>query len=168
MQVDPCVLVIFGASGDLTRRKLIPAMYEMFLAGLLPEEACVLGTARREKTDDEWREELAPWVREMANEFDEESWRAFAKRVHYHACDATSDESYPDLSARINALSEEHSSKGNILFFLSVAPHLYSPIVECIDRAELVTEVPFVQQAMRHCGGAQVTKKLVKMCGPQH
>lgn len=140
MQIDPCVLVIFGASGDLTRRKLIPAMYEMFLAGLFSDDACVLGTARRAKSDDEWREELGQWVRKMVNEFEEESWRKFAKRVHYHACDATSDDSYPDLVSRINALSNELGSRGNVLFFLSVAPHLYSPIVECIDRSGLVTE----------------------------
>lgn len=140
MEVDPCVLVIFGASGDLTRRKLIPAMYEMFMAGLLPEEACVLGTARSDKNDDQWREELEPWARKLANGFEEDSWRAFAKRIHYHACDATTDESYTDLTARIAALSDEHGCKGNVLFFLSVAPHLYAPIVECIDRAGLVTE----------------------------
>ena len=55
--VDPCIFVIFGASGDLTARKLIPAMYEMAKAGLLPKETRILGVARREKTDDQWREE---------------------------------------------------------------------------------------------------------------
>ena len=78
MQVDSCVLVIFGASGDLTRRKLIPAMYEMFCAGLLPREACVLGTARRAKSDDDWRGELEPWVREHAAHFDEDAWHSIA------------------------------------------------------------------------------------------
>lgn len=140
MEVDPCVLVIFGASGDLTRRKLIPAMYEMYRAGLLPKEASILGTARREKTDQAWRDELMPWVKDMANEFDESSWNAFAERVYYHACDATSDEAYPDLGKRIESLGAEYGSNGNVLFFLSVAPNLYEPIVECIDRAGMVTE----------------------------
>lgn len=140
MQVDPCVLVIFGASGDLTRRKLIPAMYEMHRAGLLPPEACVLGTARREKSDDDWREELEPWVREHACAFEESTWRTFARKVHYHACDATADASYAGLKARIAALDAEHGCHGNLLFFLSVAPTLYAPIVECIDRAGMVVE----------------------------
>ena len=140
MQADPCVLVIFGASGDLTRRKLIPAMYEMHRAGLLPSEACVLGTARSAKSDDQWREELEPWVREHANEFDESVWREFAGRIHYHACDATSDASYAGLVERIQSLDKDRGCNGNLLFFLSVAPSLYAPIVECIDRAGLVTE----------------------------
>jgi len=140
MPADPCVLVIFGASGDLTRRKLIPAMYEMHRAGLLPPEACVLGTSRSEKSDDQWRDELEPWVRDHANEFEEGVWREFAQRVHYHACDATSDSSYAGLRARIADLDGRHGCSGNLLFFLSVAPSLYAPIVECIDRAGLVTE----------------------------
>ncbi|MCH2143616.1 MAG: glucose-6-phosphate dehydrogenase [Phycisphaerales bacterium] len=140
MQVDPCVLVIFGASGDLTRRKLIPAMYEMHCAGLLPPEACVLGTARRPKTDDAWREELESWVREHANGFDEAEWRSFASRIHYHACDATDQDSYPALLARISGLAAENGCRDNVLFFLSVAPNLYEPIVECIDRSGIVTE----------------------------
>lgn len=140
MKADPCVLVIFGASGDLTRRKLIPAMYEMFLAGLLPDEACVIGTSRSPKSDEQWREELEPWVRKLANGFKEDSWPAFSQRLHYHACDATSDASYEGLTARIKSLDDSHGCKGNVLFFLSVAPHLYKPIVECIDRAGLVTE----------------------------
>jgi glucose-6-phosphate 1-dehydrogenase len=140
MQVDSCVLVIFGASGDLTRRKLIPAMFEMFCAGLLPREACVLGTARRAKSDDDWREELEPWVREHAAQFDEDAWHKFAQHIHYHACDATSDDSYPGLRARIEEVGKRHGCSGNVLFFLSVAPNLYEPIVECIDRAGMVTE----------------------------
>ena len=140
MQADPCVLVIFGASGDLTRRKLIPAMYEMHRAGMLPPEACVLGTARRPKTDDEWRAELEPWVREHANGFDPQAWRTFAARIHYHACDATLGDSYPPLLERIEGLARRHCCRDNVLFFLSVAPHLYEPIVECIDRSGIVTE----------------------------
>ena len=140
MEPDPCVLVIFGASGALTRRKLIPAMYEMFKAGLLPDEACVLGTARRPKSDDEWRAELEPWARKMAGDFDDASWAEFARRIHYHACDATEQDSYPELSLRIKQLDEEYGTGGNTLFFLSVAPQLYEPIVECINTAGLVTE----------------------------
>ena len=56
LPVDPCILVIFGASGDLTARKLVPSMYEMAKAGLLPAETRILGVARRPKTADEWRE----------------------------------------------------------------------------------------------------------------
>lgn len=140
MHADPAVIVIFGASGDLTRRKLIPALYEMFVRGLLPDNARILGTARRDKTDAQWREELLPWIKDHAIGFEDDSWSRFAKMVHYHACDATRQSSYPKLEARINELDSQHDCRGNVLFFLSVAPALYQPIIDCIGNAGLVTE----------------------------
>lgn len=140
MNVDPCVMVIFGASGDLTHRKLVPALYEMFCRGMLPASGCVLGVSRTRKTDEQWREELLPWVREHAHGFEPGSWSEFSRRLHYHAADATRPESFPALSDRIRSLDADHHGGGNILFFLSVAPSLYQPIVECVQGSGLVTE----------------------------
>lgn len=137
---DPCVLVIFGASGDLTARKLIPALYEMAAAGGLPEATCVLGVSRTEMTDDAWREKLEPWVGEHAKGFDRKAWQAFARRIHYFTGSATSPEIYPSLRERIAALAEQHGAGSDILFYLSVAPSLYEPIIACIDEGGLVTE----------------------------
>ena len=138
--IDPCVLVIFGASGDLTARKLIPALYEMTRDGLLPDEVCVLGVARRSKSDDEWRSELEPWVREHTGEFDEDIWRRLAARIHYQAADATRQDGMKLVKDRVASLDSQFSCQQNILFFLSVASNLYEPIVEQIDSAEMVTE----------------------------
>ncbi|MEE2681487.1 MAG: glucose-6-phosphate dehydrogenase [Planctomycetota bacterium] len=140
MNADPSVVVIFGASGDLTRRKLIPALYEMSCRGLLPESTCILGTARRSKSDAEWREELLPWVRDHAVGFDEASWSSFSERIHYHSGDATDPGAFAGLADRIRTLDGEYQCAGNTLFFLSVAPSLYRPIVECIGTSGLVTE----------------------------
>ena len=137
---DPCVLVIFGASGDLTARKLVPALYEMAARRELPESTCVLGIARTPMTDDAWREKLASWVRENATGFDEAAWAAFARRIHYFTGSATSLEIYPQLTARIAALSQEYGAGGNVLFYMAVAPSLFVPIVECIDQSALVLE----------------------------
>ena len=139
LQTDPCVLVIFGASGDLTKRKLVPAMYEMFTRGQLHASSVILGSARSLKTDDQWRDELKPWV-QQANGFDEAKWIEFAKRIFYCAGDATTAESYPPLQARLEELASSRGTRGNLLFFLSVAETLYEPIVEQIDAAGLVTE----------------------------
>ncbi|MHC4794295.1 MAG: glucose-6-phosphate dehydrogenase [Planctomycetota bacterium] len=138
--VDPCTLVIFGASGDLTARKLIPAMYEMTRMGLLPERTRILGVARREKSDDAWREELEPWVRKHDPDFDEAAWRDLAARIHYLPADATTSDGMAAVGKRVAELDAAGGNGGNVLFFLSVASSLYEPIVEKIDEAGLVVE----------------------------
>ena len=137
---EPCVLVIFGASGDLTARKLVPAMYEMLRDGHLAPEFCILGVSRRDKTDEQWRKELEPWVRKHDPDMDAEIWNALARKIHYLAADATTTKGMEEVSRRVTQLDSEQKTKGNILFFLSVASALYEPIVERIGAAELVTE----------------------------
>ncbi len=137
---DPCTLVIFGASGDLTSRKLVPAMFEQFVRGALPSSTAILGVSRSAKTDEEWRAELKAWVAENANGYDESKWDAFASRVHYFAGDATKAECYPPLRARLDGIQAARKLPDNLLFFLSVAPSLYEPIIAQIDAAGLVTE----------------------------
>ncbi|MHC4218852.1 MAG: glucose-6-phosphate dehydrogenase [Planctomycetota bacterium] len=137
---DPCVLVIFGASGDLTSRKLIPALYEMTAGGALPPSMCVLGVSRTDMTDDSWRQELRPWVQRNAKGFDAAAWDEFARRIHYFPGNAADHEIYPRLGKRIGELSEQHGAGGNVLFYLAVAPALSEPIVECLDRSGLVLE----------------------------
>ena len=140
MPTEPCILVILGASGDLARRKLIPAMYEMFRRELLPRETVILGVSRTRKSDDEWRSELHPWVRDHAKGFDESAWQELARRIFYLPGDAASPEVYPALAARFEQLRSEFGTRGNLLFYMSVAPDLYEPIVAQIDDAGLVTE----------------------------
>ncbi len=139
-EANPCVLVIFGASGDLTSRKIIPALYDMSVGGDLPAEMSVLGVSRTPMTDDEWRDELAPWVKEHARRYDPAAWKAFARRIHYFSGSASQPEIYPKLCARITEVSDEHGGRGNILFYLAVKPSLYVPIVECLDQSGLVLE----------------------------
>src|SRR5262252_10152373 len=83
--VEPCTIVIFGASGDLTERKLIPALYHLFKDRQLPAEFRILGFARREKTDASWREELraALGMFSRTKPVDEAVWTAFAGSIHY-------------------------------------------------------------------------------------
>jgi len=137
---DPCILVILGASGDLAKRKLIPSMVEMSRLGLLSPKTVILGVSRTPKRDEEWRDELLPWARKHASGFDEGAWSDLSRRIFYHAGDAAKPDAYPGLSARLEELGRQHSTKGNILFYMSVAPELYEPIVAQIDDAALVTE----------------------------
>ena len=137
---EPCVLVIFGASGDLAARKLIPSLYEMHRDGLLPESLEVLGVARSVKSEEDWRNELEPWLQEHDPKYDRKIWKSLRDRIHYEAADATTSEGMKAVGSRIAGLDAVGRIGGNILFFLSVASSLYEPIVEEIGRANLVTE----------------------------
>jgi len=142
---EPCVLVIFGASGDLTARKLVPALYELDQRRQLPDGLCVLGVSRTEMTDDAFRDRMREAVSKHAHAFDADRYSAFARRLHYFAGDAVRPEAYPALVRRIEALGAERGiarSQGgpNVLFYLSVAPELYEPIVANVGASGLVTE----------------------------
>jgi glucose-6-phosphate 1-dehydrogenase len=139
-KADPCILVIFGASGDLTARKLIPALYEMHTLGNLPETFRVLGVSRRAKTDEQWRDELAASVQQHATRWDAVRWRDFSQSIEYFAGDAAQPQMYAVLGRRLAAIDATAGTRGNRLFYLSVAPELYEPIVQRIDEAALVTE----------------------------
>jgi glucose-6-phosphate 1-dehydrogenase len=91
-------------------------------------------------TDESWRDRLQPWVKENAKCFDSATWDAFARRVHYFSGSAADHEIYPRLSQRIGELSDEHGARGNVLFYLAVAPSLSEPIVDRIDQSGLVLE----------------------------
>jgi glucose-6-phosphate 1-dehydrogenase len=142
---EPCVLVIYGASGDLTWRKLIPALFALDRQNKLPEKLTVLGIARTPMSDDQWRDKLSEAGKKVDKEWDAKRWPAFAKRLHYHAGDGADPAAYADLSARIHSLAEEKriarsGGAPNILFYLSVGPDLVEPIIECIGASGLVTE----------------------------
>lgn len=144
-RTEPCVIVIFGASGDLTHRKLIPSLYDQHLAGTLHERTRIVGVSRTEYSDDDFRDKLATSVEKFAGSYDHEAWSEFAKRVHYHPADASEPEQMPGLAERINALASEAeigkaSGSPNILFYLSVAPTLYEPIIGAIGASGLVAE----------------------------
>src|SRR5262245_8924994 len=147
---DPCVLVIFGASGDLTHRKLIPAMYELSGPngsnhGKLPDRFAIVGVARTPMTDQQFRDKMKESAKQFASSFEEKTWIAFAPTLHYFAGDGAAVDMYPDLIERVKRISSErglNKSGGapNLLFYLSVSPNLYEPIIACIGSAGLVEE----------------------------
>ncbi|MBL9030999.1 MAG: glucose-6-phosphate dehydrogenase [Phycisphaerae bacterium] len=146
---DPCILVIFGASGDLTHRKLIPALYELSRGNggraRLPERLAILGVSRTPMSDDQFRDKLRGSAKAHAAGFDEASWSAFARCIHYHAGDAASPESYPALADRLARLGAEHrlampTGGANLLFYLSVSPNLYVPIIGSLGESGLIAE----------------------------
>ncbi len=135
-----CLLVIFGASGDLTQRKLIPALFELFAAGELPERVGIVGVSRSALSDENFRDRMKAWCQDKKG-FSEASWTSYASRLHYLAADATRPEAWGELKSAFDRLAEADGAGANRLFYLSVAPELYVPIIENLGAAGCVTGV---------------------------
>jgi len=136
--VEPCTIVIFGASGDLTARKLIPALYHLHLEGALPEPFRVIGFARREKTDESWREELkAGMARFSRTRLDPAKWEEFARKVSYCRGDLNDPEAYRRLEERLNGFGDEQL-RHKLLFYLAISPSLFGEVVKQLSEAGLL------------------------------
>ncbi|MCE9590624.1 MAG: glucose-6-phosphate dehydrogenase [Planctomycetes bacterium] len=139
-KVQPCIVVIFGASGDLTKRKLIPSLYDLYVGKQLPETFAVLGVSRTPMSDDEFRGHLLEQAKKFAHHYDDKTWAEFAPMVHYHAGDSTQAEAFGPLKARIAELAKQHRTGDNVILYLSMAPQLYEPTIVNIGAAGMVTE----------------------------
>ena len=136
----PLNLIIFGASGDLTARKLVPSLYRLDRKGRLPKEVRVIGVARSPFTDDTYREKLAEGVREhAAADWDESAWKAFAPRVFYVAADAAKPNGLAPLAKWLRD-KDGDAAASRRLFYLAVAPGLYVDIAGQLAAASLNSE----------------------------
>jgi glucose-6-phosphate 1-dehydrogenase len=132
-------IVIFGASGDLTARKLIPSLYRLHRKGRLPEEARIVGVARSPFSDDAYREKLRGALREFQpKDYDAAVWESFARRLFYVAGDATTEGGLDHLKAWLG--QHEGAGGGRRLYYLSVAPELYPKIAAGLGREGMSQE----------------------------
>jgi glucose-6-phosphate 1-dehydrogenase len=129
---EPCTIVIFGASGDLTKRKLIPAIFDLARQGLLPQNFTIVGVARTPMDNDGFRSFLFAAMKEFRQlqESDSMLWEVFAKGLFYVSMDPSVQQDYQQLKTELLRVDKERGSNGNFLFYLSTPPSLYSPIVE--------------------------------------
>ncbi len=136
---DPCIVVIFGASGDLTRRKLLPALYALALEHRLRPGLTVLGAARRPMTDAEFRAQMREGVAAHGRTGppDPVEWQAFAEGLFYEPLDFNDAPGYPRLAARLAALDRERGTRGSYLFYLATPPSAYAAIVRALGAAGL-------------------------------
>lgn len=127
---DNHILVIFGASGDLAYRKLIPALFDLFVQDLLPEKFAVLGVSRTEISDDAFREKMMEGIDKFANLGKEKKDEipAFLPALYYQAIDTFSVEDYGKLKNRLESMDNDLGTGGNYLYYLSTPPNLYSII----------------------------------------
>src|SRR5581483_8566302 len=121
---DPCILVIFGATGDLTARKLMPALYNLTREGQLPAQFACVGFARRQKTHDEFRDEMKTAVSKYSRvkPVEQPLWGTFKEHLFYHISEFHEDSGYQKLKEFLAELDTRLGTKGNRVFYLSIQP----------------------------------------------
>jgi glucose-6-phosphate 1-dehydrogenase len=155
VHVEPAVIVIFGASGDLTQRKLIPALYNLFLDKWLPDQFAIIGVSRTEMSDDQFRERLRSGVDRFSRrgKSNDPDWTAFASHVTYITADPTVADTHTMLSERLTSLEREWHTEASHIFYLAAPPTIVEKIAQQLgqarlsreERARLVVEKPFGQ-----------------------
>jgi glucose-6-phosphate 1-dehydrogenase len=169
--ISPQCLVIFGASGDLTHRKLVPALFELFRQRRLPSEFAVLGCARRPWSDEEFRQKMEEALGPLAQE-DPQAWRTFAAGLFYEPVDLQKDDDVVRLSKRLDQIDRQRATRNNRTFYLSVSPAFYGSGCRALaaagllsdpSRSRVVIEKPFG----RDFASARELNRVVTGCGQE-
>ncbi len=149
--IDPCILVIFGATGDLTGRKLAPAIYNLGHEGLLPANFSLVGFARREKTDEQFRSELKKEISTYSRTkpIDEPFWNHFQEQIFYHRSEFDEDAGYKKLAETLKQIDARMATRGNRIFYLSVQPKYFALIIAKLKQHGLIVEAQNQKQWSR-------------------
>src|SRR5579863_3193557 len=145
-RVAECAIVIFGAHGDLTKRKLLPALYRLAYERRLPASFSIIGNSRTPLSDDDFRSHMRDSVKQFLEDspFDEDLWTSFARNLYYLAGDLNTPKLYADLKEKLKSLGQS-----NVLYYLSTQPSFYEPIVDRLGEAGLAKELPGADCAWR-------------------
>jgi glucose-6-phosphate 1-dehydrogenase len=140
---DPATIVIFGGSGDLSKRKLVPALFELHREKQLPPATAIVGYARTGESDDTYRAEMKTAVAEFARKkpVEEEEWSTFASRLHFFRGDLKIPKNYTDLKARLDSIEKERGLPGNRLFYLAIPPSSIGVVVGNLGQTGFVYRV---------------------------
>ncbi|MFM7265684.1 MAG: glucose-6-phosphate dehydrogenase, partial [Cyanobium sp.] len=169
--ISPQCLVIFGASGDLTHRKLVPALFELFRQRRLPSEFSILGCARRPWSDEEFRQKMAEALAAEVAEHPA-AWEQFSQGLFYEPVDLQQADQVVRLGQRLDSLDRLRATRGNRTFYLSVSPEFYGSgcralaaagLLADAERSSVVIEKPFG----RDYGSAQALNKVVQACAKE-
>jgi len=134
---DAAAILIFGASGDLTARKLIPALFRLRCDGYLAAASPIIGVARRDKTDESFRNEMREAVAEE-DAFCQQTWDEFSQQLYYHRLDLTETEQFPELRRRVTELEAAAGISGKRILYLATSPSLFPPSIEALHAAEMI------------------------------
>jgi glucose-6-phosphate 1-dehydrogenase len=139
---EPCAVVLFGATGDLTSRKLVPALYNLAREGMLPAALAVLGFARRPKTDEQFRAEMLDAVNKHSRLKPAlpEVWRDFGKAIGYHVGNLNDLAAYVSLKQRLDDADRQRGTRGNRVFYLATSPEYFPVIIRNLGAAGLIAD----------------------------
>ncbi len=134
----PCVMVIFGVSGDLTARKLMPSLYDLAVGHPLPEGFSIVGVSHRDWNDEIFRAEMRKAAEEGAGApVTDETWELFAQGLFYVKGSFEDEATYTDLKTRLETIDEERRAHGNRLFYLATSPKFYAPIIRHLGASDI-------------------------------
>src|SRR5215831_9865253 len=136
---DPCIMVICGASGDLTKRKLIPALYNLATDNLLSKSFALVGMARSQMTSEEFRDKISEEIGQFATgAVDQDMWHWLARRIYYVSGAFDDPQSFARLKEQLDRLNIEHGTRDNYFFYLATSPNFFATIVRHLGEAGLV------------------------------
>ncbi|MEC4893554.1 MAG: glucose-6-phosphate dehydrogenase [Oscillatoria sp. PMC 1051.18] len=168
---EPLILVIFGASGDLTQRKLIPAIYDLKKERRIPPETTIVGVARRDWSHEYFREQMHEGVEEFGSGIDSEDlWSNFAEGLYYCSGDMDKPESYQKLKAFLSELDGRRGTRGNRVFYLSVSPKFFAEGIKQLGAAGMIddpihTRIVIEKPFGKDLGSAKTLNQVVqKVC----
>ncbi|HVM33711.1 MAG TPA: glucose-6-phosphate dehydrogenase [bacterium] len=136
----PCSLVIYGASGDLTARKLVPALYNLYKKHLLPASFSLIGISRSKISDDEFKQKLKEMLKKAEPELTDALWDSFSQNFHYLAGGYDEPVAYRNLSNLLDQMDKDNGTSGNRVFYLSTPPNVFEPIISNLGAAGLNKE----------------------------
>ncbi len=138
---DPCIRVICGAAGDLTKRKLIPALYNLAKQQLLSREFAIVGVAHGTMSTDEFRDKVTQDIKQFATgEVDKDLWEWFERRMYYVTGEFDDKNVYSQLKELLAKLDKDHSTHGNYFFYLATSPNFFGMIVEDLAAVGLMEQ----------------------------
>lgn len=138
-KTDPTIFLIFGGTGDLTQRKIMPALYNLYLENWLPEEFVIIGTSSSEMSNEKYISELLSAVNQFSRtgKAKSEEWKKFAAHITFQAADITNTSDFKAFGKIIEKFKKEWSQTPSIIYYCAVAPHFFSTIAENISKANL-------------------------------
>ncbi|MBI3820773.1 MAG: glucose-6-phosphate dehydrogenase [Planctomycetes bacterium] len=139
-KVDACSIVIFGASGDLTKRKLLPALYNLSLDGFLPSPTSIVGVARKPLPDDDFRAQMKEGIQQFSRRrpANEAAWNELASRLHYISADFSDAGSYEKLRADLESVEKRNGTPPNRLFYLAIPPEFIAVAISNLTKSGLL------------------------------
>ena len=137
--IDPCTIVIVGATGDLTARKLMPALFNLYLSEGLPEPFQIVGCGRTDLDSSDFREKMKAAL-QSAGMFKPDGWPSFAAALHYRTIDYKDLDSYSRLAESLRKIDRQNHTRGNRIFYIALPPVLYMTVAEMIGRSGLSAE----------------------------